>query len=290
VADAPERAVRHQLMVHIEDSLKLERFLIHIDNPRTVETRYSDLIDVPGSVFKTMTAIERQFYIQRVSGAIEGPIPESVLRFQIRAGNVVDADSVSLSAGGPWILVGSLKRRQTQAATPCRTAVLWDLVGIIGEKDRAEGPVVRPPTESRFSIRKAWDKLIASEDKALVARLRLVSVHCAYFPWHLNLPGSKDLRAEAREIGAHPTEVGSGSHYFAKQSADVQIAVDAIDLCYSSPHIDLFVLIIGSQAQPALVQVLRARGKEVLGYGPSSAEKVYAEFGASFLKMADHVR
>ena len=67
-------------------------------------------------------------------------------------------------------------------------------------------------------------------------------------------------------------------------------AVDAVDLCYQSPHIDLFVLIVGSQAQPALVQALRARGKEVLGYGPSSAAAVYAEFGASFIKMADDVR
>jgi hypothetical protein len=49
-------------------------------------------------------------------------------------------------------------------------------------------------------------------------------------------------------------------------------------------------LIIGGQAQPALVQALRARGKEVLGYGPSSAARVYAEFGASFIKMADDVR
>lgn len=239
-----------------------------------------------------MTAIERQFYIQRVSGAVEGPIPESVLRFQIRAGVVVDADSVSLSAVGPWVLVGSLKRRQAPAATPCRTAVLWDLVGIIGPMKNAKAvePIVRPPNESGFSIRKAWDELIARVDKAQVARLRLVSVHRAYFPWHLNLRGSKDLRAEVRDIGAHPAEVGSGNHNFAKQSADVQIAVDAIDLCYQSPHIDLFVLIIGSQAQPALVQALRARGKEVLGYGPSSAVREYAEFGASFIEMVDHVQ
>ena len=238
-----------------------------------------------------MSAIERQFYIQRVSGAVEGPIPESVLRFQIRAGVVVDADSVSLSGSGPWTPVGSLKRRP-QAATPCRTAVLWDLVGIIGKKKLANetNPVVRPPKESKFSTRKAWNELISLADKERVARLRLVSVHRAYFPWHLGLPGSSVLREETRNIGAHPTEVGSRNHYFAKQSADVQIAVDAIDLCYQSPHIDLFVLIIGSQAQPALVKELRARGKEVLGFGPSSAAAGYAEFGASFLKMADDVR
>lgn len=239
-----------------------------------------------------MSAIERQFYIQRVSGAVEGPIPESVLRFQIRAGVVVDGDSVSLSAVGPWVLVGSLKRRQAQAATPCRTAVLWDLVGIIGKKKLANetNPVLRPPKESKFSTRKTWNDLMSLADKERVARLRLVSVHRAYFPWHLDLPGSSVLRAETRDIGAHPTEVGSRNHYFAKQSADVQIAVDAIDLCYQSPHIDLFVLIIGSQAQPALVKELRARGKEVLGFGPSSAAAGYAEFGASFLKMADDVR
>lgn len=238
-----------------------------------------------------MSAIERQFYIQRVSGAVEGPIPESVLRFQIRAGVVVDADSVSLSGSGPWTPVGSLKRRP-QAATPCRTAVLWDLVGIFGpmKNPKVGGPTVLPPKKRKFSTLKAWNNLITLADKERVARLKLVSVHRAYFPWHLDLPGSKELRKEVRDIGAHPAEVGSLNHFFAKQAADIQIAVDAIDLCYQSPHIDLFVLIVGSQAQPALVQALRARGKEVLGYGPSSAAAVYAEFGASFIKMADDVR
>ena len=238
-----------------------------------------------------MTAIDRQFYVQKASGAIEGPIPKSELLLKLRAGAVVDADSVSLSQSGPWTPIGSLKRRPTQAATPCRTAVLWDLVGIFGRKNpKAGDPTVRPPQESKFSTLKAWNDLIGLADKERVARFRLVSVHRAYFPWHLNLPGSYALRAETRDIGAHPTEVGSRNHYFAKQSADVQIAVDAIDLCYQSPHIDLFVLIVGSQAQPALVQALRARGKEVLGYGPSSAAAVYAEFGASFIKMANDVR
>jgi uncharacterized LabA/DUF88 family protein len=278
--------------MRFEGGLKFVRCLSHSDISATIGTRSRDHGNVQSAIFKLMTELEQQFYVKKASGAIEGPVPKSDLLHQIRAGAVVDADSVSLSGSGPWTTVGSLKRRPTQAATPCRTAVLWDLVGIIGESKRANAktPVVRNPEESKFSILKAWKDLISLEDQARVGRLKLVSVHRAYFPWHLNLRGSRVLRAETRDIGAHPTEVGSKNHYFAKQSADVQIAVDAVDLCYQCPHIDLFVLIIGSQAQPALVQALRARGKEVLGYGPSSAAAVYAEFGASFIKMADDVR
>ena len=50
-----------------------------------------------------------------------------------------------------------------------------------------------------------------------------------------------------------------------KNSADIRMVVDALDLCYTKPHIDTFVVISGDSDFSPLVSKLRENNKVVIG-------------------------
>jgi len=52
-----------------------------------------------------------------------------------------------------------------------------------------------------------------------------------------------------------------------KNSADIRMVVDALDLCYTKPHVDTFVVISGDSDFSPLVSKLRENNKEVVGVG-----------------------
>ena len=52
-----------------------------------------------------------------------------------------------------------------------------------------------------------------------------------------------------------------------KNSADIRMVVDALDLCYTKAHIDTFVIISGDSDFSPLVSKLRENAKEVIGVG-----------------------
>jgi len=52
-----------------------------------------------------------------------------------------------------------------------------------------------------------------------------------------------------------------------KNSADIRMVVDALDLCYAKPHVDTFVLVSGDSDFSPLVSKLRENDKTVIGVG-----------------------
>jgi uncharacterized protein (TIGR00288 family) len=52
-----------------------------------------------------------------------------------------------------------------------------------------------------------------------------------------------------------------------KNSADIRLVVDAIDLCYAKPHVDTFVIVSGDSDFSPLVSKLKENGKRVIGLG-----------------------
>ena len=56
-----------------------------------------------------------------------------------------------------------------------------------------------------------------------------------------------------------------------KSGADVRIAVDCMELCYSKQHLDTFVLISADGGLTPLVAKLKANNKHVVGVGPEAA-------------------
>lgn len=66
--------------------------------------------------------------------------------------------------------------------------------------------------------------------------------------------------------------------YSGKNSADIRMAVDAIDLCHSKQHLDVFAVISGDSDFSPLVGKLRENGKHVVGIGVrSSTSKLLIE-------------
>jgi hypothetical protein len=52
-----------------------------------------------------------------------------------------------------------------------------------------------------------------------------------------------------------------------KNSADIRMVVDALDLCYTKEHVDTFVIISGDSDFSPLVSKLRENAKTVIGVG-----------------------
>jgi uncharacterized protein (TIGR00288 family) len=56
-----------------------------------------------------------------------------------------------------------------------------------------------------------------------------------------------------------------------KNSADIRMVVDALDLCYTKSHVDTFVIISGDSDFSPLVSKLRENNKTVIGVGVKSS-------------------
>ncbi|MBU0741988.1 NYN domain-containing protein, partial [bacterium] len=89
-----------------------------------------------------------------------------------------------------------------------------------------------------------------------------IVVKKAYADWSYYQNYMVDLHASAIELIEVPAPRQSG-----KNSADIRMVVDAMDLCYSKEHIDVFVLVSGDSDFSPLVSKLRENNKEVIGVG-----------------------
>ncbi len=76
-----------------------------------------------------------------------------------------------------------------------------------------------------------------------------------------------------------------------KNSADIRMVVDAIDLCYAKDHIDTFVLVSGDSDFSPLVAKLKENDKRVIGCGvKSSTSELLVANCDEFLYYDDLVR
>jgi uncharacterized protein (TIGR00288 family) len=89
-----------------------------------------------------------------------------------------------------------------------------------------------------------------------------IVVKRAYADWHYHKQYMAPLHEAAIELIEVPAPKISG-----KNSADIRLVVDALDLCYSKHHIDMFVIVSGDSDFSPLVSKLRENNKQVLGIG-----------------------
>src|SRR5581483_5405942 len=76
----------------------------------------------------------------------------------------------------------------------------------------------------------------------------------------------KDLKAGMHHAGFELIEIPHVKQS-GKNSADIRMVVDALDLCYTKPHVDTFVIISGDSDFSPLVSKLRENNKGVIGCG-----------------------
>jgi len=79
--------------------------------------------------------------------------------------------------------------------------------------------------------------------------------------------------------------------YSGKNSADIRMVVDALDLCYTKEHVDVFVIISGDSDFSPLVSKLRENNKQVIGVGVKRASSdLLVENCDEFIYYDDLVR
>ena len=105
----------------------------------------------------------------------------------------------------------------------------------------------------RFDIHVVLERLL-EKGKIVVKK--------AYADWSYYQDYMSDLHGAAIEMIEVPSSRISG-----KNSADIRMVVDAMDLCYSKDHIDAFVVISGDSDFSPLVSKLRENAKTVIGIG-----------------------
>ena len=93
-----------------------------------------------------------------------------------------------------------------------------------------------------------------------------VVVKRAYADWSKFGSARKPMHQTAFEMIEIPHVSYSG-----KNSADIRMVVDALDLCYTKKHIDMFVVITGDSDFSPLVSKLRENNKLVIGVGVKAA-------------------
>jgi uncharacterized protein (TIGR00288 family) len=97
--------------------------------------------------------------------------------------------------------------------------------------------------------------------KRLLEKGRIVFKR-AYCDWSQYRSAVREFHAQGIEMVDIPQGAVSG-----KNSADIRMVVDALDLCYAKQHIDTFVLLSGDSDFSPLVSKLKENDKRVIGCG-----------------------
>ena len=112
---------------------------------------------------------------------------------------------------------------------------------------------VRDARYDKFDIGLVLERLLLKG--SIVAK----KAYCDWDRYKAFKPGMHEAAFELIEI---PHVKLSG-----KNSADIRMVVDALDLCYTKEHIDTFVIISGDSDFSPLVSKLRENAKTVIGVG-----------------------
>jgi len=112
---------------------------------------------------------------------------------------------------------------------------------------------VRDAKYAAFDIQKVLERLL------LKGNIVVKKAYCDWDRYKEFKPAMHEATFELIEI---PHIRMSG-----KNSADIRMVVDALDLCYTKEHVDTFVIISGDSDFSALVSKLRENNKLVIGVG-----------------------
>jgi len=128
-----------------------------------------------------------------------------------------------------------------------------------------------------FDIRKVIERLL------LKGHIVVKKAYCDFDRYKDFKRGLHEAAFELIEI-PHVRQSG-------KNSADIRMVVDALDLCYTKSHVDTFVIISGDSDFSPLVSKLRENNKTVIGMGvKKSTSDLFISNCDEFLYYDDLVR
>ena len=112
---------------------------------------------------------------------------------------------------------------------------------------------VRDARYEKFDINRVMERLLLKGS---------IVVKKAYCDWQRYKEFKAPMHGASFELIEIPHVRKSG-----KNSADIRMVVDALDLCYTKGHVDTFVIISGDSDFSPLVSKLRENAKVVIGVG-----------------------
>ncbi len=112
---------------------------------------------------------------------------------------------------------------------------------------------VRDARFAQFDINRVLERLLLKGS---------IVVKKAYCDWDRY----KEFKAGMHQAGFELIEIPHVKQS-GKNSADIRMVVDALDLCYTKPHVETFVIISGDSDFSPLVAKLRENDKGVIGLG-----------------------
>jgi len=134
---------------------------------------------------------------------------------------------------------------------PFNTAVFYDIENLLGG----------------YSFNAQWVAELSLKD--ILTRIRAsgltgrIAVQRAYANW--SDPRLGILRNEINELGIDPIQIFGFSRDAKRNAADIQLAIDAIDLAHLRPAIGTFVIVSGDGGFASLAKKLHEYGRTVIG-------------------------
>jgi uncharacterized protein (TIGR00288 family) len=129
----------------------------------------------------------------------------------------------------------------------------------------------------QFEIQKVLERLL------LKGHIVVKKAYCDFDRYKTFKRGLHEAAFELIEI-PHVRQSG-------KNSADIRMVVDALDLCYTKQHVDTFVVISGDSDFSPLVSKLRENAKTVIGVGvKNSTSDLFLNNCDEFIYYDDLVR
>ncbi len=148
-------------------------------------------------------------------------------------------------------------------------AIYFDLENIVIGVREADYP--------KFDIQKVLERLLLKGH---------IVVKKAYCDWDRYKEFKRPLHEASFELIEIPHVRQSG-----KNSADIRMVVDALDLCYTKQHVDTFVILSGDSDFSPLVSKLRENAKTVIGIGvKNSTSDLFINNCDEFIYYDDLVR
>lgn len=136
---------------------------------------------------------------------------------------------------------------------------------------------VREAKYDKFEMGKVLERLLVKGS---------IVVKKAYCDWERYKEHKRAMHESAFEMIEIP-HVRQGG----KNSADIRMVVDALDLCYTKSHVDTFVIVSGDSDFSPLVSKLRENNKTVIGVGvKNSTGDIFISNCDEFIFYDDLVR
>ncbi len=157
---------------------------------------------------------------------------------------------------------------------PCNTAIFYDIENLL------KGYSFSQQRIKNLSLRKIVE---AIKRTGLVEQ---IVVQKAYADWRY--PRLCTMHGAIKALGIDPVQVFESSRDRKKNAADIQLAIDAIDLVHVCPTIDIFVIVSGDGGFASLANKLHEYGKRVIGCAyQNTTNKRFQAVCDAFVRIVD---